>query len=212
MEVIAFSVSIRRRRTWLAGPLAGVGRAAGRVALGGGRPPGRPRPGGSGGGRPPGRPRPVPRPASLVALRADLGRPPGRPRPGCRPGGSGGGRRVALGVAGPLAGPGRAALGVADPLAGPGRALGRVALGGGRPPGRPMPGSRPAALFALREDPWPGTLHSPTAPFWSLLFKGFLPQINANLFANLLSYFLPSIVDLLKLGFLSIPPIVIASF
>ena len=105
----------------------------------------------------------------------------GRPRPDSRPNGSGGGQH-----------PGRPR---------PGRRP--SGSGGGRPPGRPRPGSRPAALFALREDPWPatrpGTLHSPTAPFWSHLFKGFLPQINPNLFANFLSYFSPPLLTLLSL-------------
>ena len=72
--------------------------------------------------------------------------------------------------------------GVAGLPAGPGRSTGRLPCVPRvkiccRPPGRPRP----------------GTLQLPNGHIFGLLFKGFLPQINPNPFANLLSYFLPSI-------------------
>ena len=146
MKVIAFSVSndlrekIRRRRRRLASPLAGLGRAAGRVPLVGGRPPGRPRPGSRPGGS------------------------------GGWPGGSGGWPAPWPAQAGSQAG---RLWGVAGPLAGPGR------LPWLPPACRSWPASRPA------------TLHSPTAPFWSLLFKGFLPQINVTFCQPLELFSLP---------------------
>ena len=72
----------------------------------------------------------------------------------------------------------------------------RPVLSGGLPASPPAhPGAPPALLPA-----WAGcqagpmavslSLFSPTALFLEPLFKGFLPQINPNLLANLLSYFL----------------------
>ena len=57
----------------------------------------------------------------------------------------------------------------AGPLAGLGRAPGRAALGGGRPPSRPRPVHRPAALFWLHKN-------GPTAIFLASYLRGFFPK------------------------------------
>ena len=97
------------------------------------------------------------------------GRPPDRPRPGSRPELSGGGPAPRPALAGLQAG------GVwwgSGPQAGLGRAPGRRPLVGVRPPGRPRPGSRPAALLIPvrclvgRPPGRPGPISRPVASGW----------------------------------------------
>ena len=87
---------------------------------------------------------------------------------------------------------------MASPLASPGRLPGRAALGGGR-----LAQAGPQAgcpVLATRK--WL------QRPYFGLLFKGaFFPNGS-----QLLSTVLTSIVDLLELAYLSIPPMILASF
>ena len=113
-------------------------------------------------------------------------RPPCRPRPGHWPDRSGGPPASLPAWAGSQAGP----LGWH-----PGSPAGL-----GRLPGRPARWLCCLPLFFFQR------LH-----FWSPYLRGFFPK-NKLTFCQPLELFSPSIVDLLKLGFLSISPIVLASF
>ena len=92
------------------------------------------------------------------------GRPPGRPRPGSRPGVSGGWPAPRPAQAGLQAGH---LWWVAGPQPGPGRA----SLVGGRPPGRPRPGSRPGGSAGW-PPPRPGSLRARNLPNGLILGRG----------------------------------------
>ena len=131
----------------------------------------------------------------------------GRPRPGHRPAASGRSPAPRPAQAGSQAG----TVGwAAGRLAGPGRVAGRrvrpVCCLLPLPAPRPAQAGLQAGLVAVS----PLYLF-PTAPFGAPILKGFFPKINLT-FGQLIELFFPSIVDLLKLGFLSISPIVVATF
>ena len=120
-------------------------------------------------------------PGRVPGRRCRVGlRHPGRPRPDTRPARSGRGPVPRPAQAGPQAG---AAGWAAGSRAGPGRVAGRL----------PLPGVLPLPLAGSQAGPGRGAgrpgcclllLSFSNGSFWSLLFKGFLPQNEPDLFAN----------------------------